>query len=273
MAALRIVHYLATPGLYHTDKHVRIFSAPHSLRREHLRIVAPDVLHHPQRASGVDVDELVLRLRRDEVAVLVDEVACVHEEFRLGELQAAGLPQVLADFRLQFRIFTPGLHRLAVEAEGGDAGADVVLVAVLRHQGELAGDDGHRSLLRDGVGMVGDAAAGGVMLSLEYVLAQPVSRYVQERSLGGREKTLPDAASHVEIVVVGNVFLVVRPDLLFAFVDHCLSIIHSNAPGRCPCRFSARTLLRSAPTRRPFSARPRGLSLSFRSPRSHRIFS
>ena len=134
--------------------------------------MAADVLHHPERAAGVNIHELVFRLGRDEVAVLVDEVAGVHEEFRLGELQTAGLPKVLAHLRLQFGELAPRLHRLAVEAEGGYAGADVVFIAVLRHKGELARDDCHHGLLRDRVRVVGDAAASRVMLCLEYVLAQ-----------------------------------------------------------------------------------------------------
>ncbi len=113
--------------------------------------MAADVLHHTERAAGVNIHELVFRLSRDEVAVLVDEVAGVHKEFRLAELQFAGLPKVLAHLCLQLRELPPSLHRLAVEAEGGDAGADVVLVAVLRHECELARDDRHHGLLRDGV--------------------------------------------------------------------------------------------------------------------------
>ena len=133
----------------------------------------------------------------------------MHEEFRLAELQFAGLPKVLTHLRLQFRVLPPSLHRLAVEAERGDAGADVVLVAVLRHERELARDDRHHGLLRDGVRVVGDATTSGVMLSLEYILAQFLPCYPQESRLRSREESLPDAAADVKIVIVRYLFLVV----------------------------------------------------------------
>lgn len=167
------------------------------------------MLHHTERASGVNTHELVLRLGRDEVAVLVDEVAGMHKEFRLVELQFAGLPKVLAHLCLQLREPAPSLHRLAAEAEGGDAGADVVLVTVLHHEGELARDDSHHGLLWNGVRVVGDAAASGVMLRLEYVLAQFLPCYPQESRFRSQEESLSDAAADVEIVIVRNLFLVV----------------------------------------------------------------
>ena len=68
--------------------------------------------------------------------------------------------------------------------------------------------------------MVGDAGAGGMVLGLEDVAAEHVAADDEEVFLAGREEILPDAAPDIEPMVVRNLFLVVRPDLLFALVDH-----------------------------------------------------
>ena len=79
---------------------------------------------------------------------------------------------------------------------------------MLGHKGELARDDGHHGLLWNGVAVVGNASASGVMLGLEYVLAKNVPRDVEEGSLRCREETLPDATADIEIMVVRYLFLV-----------------------------------------------------------------
>ena len=171
MPSFRIINDFAAPCLDHSDQDIRIFRAADSLGREHLRIVASDVFHHAERPARMDSDKLMLGLRGDEVAVFVDEVAGVDEDLRLRELQLARFPEVLAHLRLQFREFAPGFQRLAVKSERGDAGADVILIAVLRHQCELTGNDGHRRFLRDGVRVIGNAPARGMVLCFKYILA------------------------------------------------------------------------------------------------------
>ena len=140
----------------------------------------------------------------------------------LLEFAAAGFPQVFADFRFQLRELPPGLEDLAVVAEGGDAGGYNVVVARLGHQGELARHDGHGRLLRDGVAVIGDAGAGGVVLGFEDVTPEQVPADGEEILLAGREEILPDAAPDIEIMVVRYFLLVVRPDFLFSLVDHSL---------------------------------------------------
>ena len=99
----------------------------------------------------MDIDKLMLSLRSDEGAVFVDQVAGLDEDFRLGEFEFSGFPEVLSYLCLQLREFSPSFHGLAVEAERGDARADVVLVAVFRHQCELTCNDRHRGFLRNGI--------------------------------------------------------------------------------------------------------------------------
>ena len=183
MPSFRIINDFAAPCLYHSDQNVWVFRASDSLGREHLRIVASDVFHHTERPARMDIDKLMLGLRGDEVAVFVDEVAGVDEDLRLRELQIARLPEVFAHLRLQFREFAPGFQRLAIKPERGNTGADVILIAVLRHQCELAGNDGHRRFLRNGVRVIGNASARGMVLCFKYILAQFFPGYLQERSL------------------------------------------------------------------------------------------
>ena len=220
VTALGVVDHLAAPGLDHADQDMRILGATEALRRKHLRIMAPDVLDHLQGLARLDVDQRELHLLGDVESELIDEVAGMGEILRLGELLLARVPEVLADLGLQLGILMPGLQRLGVASKRGDAGADVVLVAALVHQRELARDDGHGRLLRYRVAVIGDAATGGMVGVLVEILAQLVSRDVKKRHLRTRPKRLTDATPHVEIMVVGDVFLVVRPNLLFSFDYH-----------------------------------------------------
>lgn len=188
VTSLRIVNDFASPCLYHSDKDIRIFSSADTLGREHLGIVASDMLHDAKRAPRMDIDKFMLRLRGDEIAVFVDQVAGVDEDFRFGEFEFAGLPKIFAHLCLQFRKLAPSLHRLAVESEGGDTGADIVFIAVFRHQCELTCYDCHRCFLRDGIRVIGNASACRMMLCLKYILAQFLSGNLQEGRLGSREK-------------------------------------------------------------------------------------
>lgn len=171
--------------------------------------MATNVLHDLKRLSSVDIDQLPDRLSGDLVPVFIDEIAGMYQELRLGEFQLAGLPKVLTDLGFQLRVLPPGFHRLAIESKRSDARTDIVLITILRHQGELAGDDSHDRLLRDRVTVIGYTSAGGVVFSLEYVLAQLIPCDVQESRLGSGEETLPDATADIEIVVVRYLFLVI----------------------------------------------------------------
>ena len=77
------------------------------------------------------VYEVELSLGCDLVAELVNEVAGMGEIFRLLELPPAGLPQHVPDLRLKLRKLPPGLEDLGIVAERGDAGAGVILVAIV----------------------------------------------------------------------------------------------------------------------------------------------
>ena len=220
MPSFRIIHDLATPGFYHADKHIWIFGTSDAFGREHLGIVASDMFHNPQRFSGFLVDEFVLAFGCNLHPVLVDEVAGMHQELWLCKFQFAGFPEVVGDLLLEFGIFPPCFQCLAVQAERRDAGAYVVLVAVFFHQCKLPGNYGHGSFLRNGVRVVGYAAAGGVMFGFKYIFAKLVPCDVKESGFRCRKERLPDAASDVEIVVVRYFFLVLRPDFLFSFVNH-----------------------------------------------------
>ena len=217
--------YGQAPGFGHAAEHAGVFGAAHALVGEHLRIVAADVLHDAERLARSAVHQLEAGALGDLAAQLVHQVAGVRDVFGGLEFSAAGLPEVLADLRLQLGELPPGLQDLGVVAEGGDAGGHEVLVARLGHQRELARHDGHRRLLRDGVAMIGDARAGGVVLGFVDVATEQVAADREEIFLGSREEILPDAAPDIEPVVVRNLFLVVRPDLLFALVNHFFSVI------------------------------------------------
>jgi hypothetical protein len=43
---------------------------------------------------------------------------------------------------------------------------------------------------------------------------------MQEELLRTGEETLPDARSDIKEVIIGNLLLVIRPDLLFTFLLH-----------------------------------------------------
>ena len=171
MPALRIVDDLASPGVHHAAEDARVLGASDTLVREHLGIVAADMLHYPQRFAGHVVYEIVLGLGSDFVAELVYKVTGVSQVFRFVELPPAGLPEILADACFEFRELAPGLEDLGVVAERGDAGSHEVLVSRFLHQGELPGDDGHRRLLGDGVAVIGYASASGMVLRLVDILA------------------------------------------------------------------------------------------------------
>ena len=171
--------------------------------------MAADVLHDAQGFARRTGNQVVFGALGDLAAQLEDDVAGMGDIFRLFEFAAAGFPEMLADAGLQFGEFPPGLQDLAVVAEGGDAAGDQVFVACFGHQGELAGDDGHGRLLRNGVAVIGDAAAGGVVRRLVEVLAEQVPDDFDEMRLGGGEETLAYAAADVEPVVVRNLFLVI----------------------------------------------------------------
>ncbi len=187
--------------------------------------MAADVFHNAQGLACGARYQVVFRPLGNLAAQLVHQVAGVRNVFGFVELAPAGLPEVLADFRFQLRELPPGLQDLGVVAEGGDAGGHEVVVAGLGHQCELARHDGHGRLLRDGVAVIGDAGAGGVVLGFIDVAAEQVAADLEEVFLAGRKEILPDAAPDIEPVVVRNLFLVVRPDLLFALVNHFFSVI------------------------------------------------
>ena len=139
-----------------------------------------NMFHDPERLSGVDIDQLPDRLRGDLVPIFINKVTGMDQELRLGELKFAGFPKVLPNLGLQFRKLPPCLHGLAIEAERRDAGTDIVLITILRHQGELSGDDGHYSLLRDGIAVVGYSSASRMVLRLKDILPKTIPRYVEE---------------------------------------------------------------------------------------------
>ncbi len=101
------------------------------------------------------------------------------------------------------------------------------------HEAELSGDNRHRRLLGDGVRMVGDTSAGRMVLRFKDVLAEPVPRYFEKGGFRSREKALSDTAADIEIMIVRNLFLVLGPDFLLAFVNH---ISDYSAADRSRCR-------------------------------------
>jgi hypothetical protein len=68
--------------------------------------------------------------------------------------------------------------------------------------------------------VIGDAATGGMIGVFIEILAQLIPRDVKKRHLRSGPKRLTDATPDIEIMVVGDVLLVVRPNLLFAFDNH-----------------------------------------------------
>ena len=224
VAAFGIVDDAAAPGLHHAAQHVGVLGSSYSLRGEHLGIVAAYVFDDLQRFAGLPVDEAVGGLFRDEVPVLVYQVACVCDVSGFLEFPAAGFPEQLAYLRLELGELVPGFEYLDVVAERGDAGGHIVFVARLGHQGELPCDYRHRGLLGDGVAVVGDAPAGRVARGFVEIPAEHAPAYLEEHPFRSREEILPDAAPHIEPVVIGNLFLVVGPYFLFALVYHILCV-------------------------------------------------
>ena len=182
--------------------------------------MASDMLDHLQRLAGLDIDQRKLHLFGDVEPKFIDKVAGMSEIFGLGDLFLARIPEILPNLGLQFRVLVPGLQRLGVASERGDAGAHIILVATLVHQRELARNDGHCRLLRDGVAVIGDTATSGMIGVFVKVFAQLIPRDIQKSHLRAWPKRLTNAAPHVKIMVIGNVFLVVGPNLLFAFNNH-----------------------------------------------------
>ena len=84
----------------------------------------------------------------------------------------------------------------------------------------MPGHDRHDRFLGDGIRVVGDSAAGGVVLVFEHVAAKDVPGDVEQSRLRRGEEGLPDAAADVVVVVVRYLFLVIGPDFLFSFVNH-----------------------------------------------------
>ena len=187
---------------------------------EHLGIMAAYVLHHPERFSAFLVDKPVFGTGGDLLAELVYKIACVRDIFGFFELSAAGLPKFLANAGLQLGKLAPGFQDFRIVSEGGDAGGHKILVTGLGHKRELARHYGHGCFLRNGIGMVGDSSAGGMVGGFIDVLAQHISAYLQEVMLRRGEETLPDAAPNIEPVIVRNLFLVIRPYFLFALINH-----------------------------------------------------
>ena len=139
MSPFRIVYDIAAPGFYHAAEHIWIFSSAYSLGREHLGVVASYMLDYLQRLACVPVDEAVFRFFGYEIPILIYEVACVGDIFRLLEFSAACLPQELPDLCFKLRKFVPGLEDLYVVPEGSDAGGNIILIAGFSHEGELPG--------------------------------------------------------------------------------------------------------------------------------------
>jgi hypothetical protein len=177
--------------------------------REHLRVVAADVLDDPEWFAGLLVDKVELGFFGDFVTPLVHQIAGMGDIFRLLEFLSAGFPEHLADLGLELGEFAPCFKYFRVVTERGDAGRNDILVAAFCHYCELAGDDGHCGFLRDGVAVVGDAATGGVVLVVADIASQQFASYLQEIGFGGGEKVLAYAAPGVEPVVIRNFLLIV----------------------------------------------------------------
>ena len=121
MATLRVVNHIASPCLYHACQHIWIFGSAYAFGREHLRIVAADVLHDAKRFAGLLVYEVELRPFRNLIAVFIYEVARMCQIFGLVELLAAGFPQHFPDLGLKFGELVPCLKDFGVVSERGDA--------------------------------------------------------------------------------------------------------------------------------------------------------
>ena len=67
-----------------------------------------------------------------------------------------------------------------------------MLVPVFFHQGELPGHDRHDCFLGDGIRVVGDSAAGSVVLVFEHVAAKDVPGDVEQSRLRRGEEGLPE---------------------------------------------------------------------------------
>ena len=253
VAAFGVVDDAASPGFHHAAQHVGVFGSAYPLGREHLGVVAAYVLDDLQRFAGPLVDEAVGGLFRDEVPVFVYQVACVCDISGLLEFPAAGFPEQLAYLGLEFGELVPGFEYLDVVAERGDAGGHIVFVARLGHQGELPCDYRHHGFLGDGVAVVGDASAGRVARGFVEILAEHAAAYLEEHPFRSREEILPDAAPHIEPVVIGNLFLVVGPYFLFALVYHIRRVFYYSSL-RWPGEFFSKAILSYSSMLTPISS-------------------
>ena len=73
--------------------------------------------------------------------------------------------------------------------------------------------------------MIGDASAGRVVLVFVDVLAQNVPAYFHEHLLRCRKEVLTYAAAYVVPVIIRNLLLIITPYLLFALINHFLSVV------------------------------------------------
>ncbi len=89
MATLRVVNHIASPCLYHACQHIWVFGSADTFGREHLRIVAADVLHDPKRLAGLLVYKVKLCLFCNFIAILIFKVAGMGKVFGLVELLSA----------------------------------------------------------------------------------------------------------------------------------------------------------------------------------------
>ena len=166
------------------------------------------------------VDQAELRFFSDFTTELIDQVAGMGHILRLFKLPPARLPEGFPDTGLQLRELAPGLQRLGIIAERGDARGYQVLVTGFGHQRELPGYDGHGRQLRDHIAVVSDAAASRMVLGFMDILAQHIPADAQEPFFGTREKTLADTAPDIEPMVGRDFLLIVRPYFLFSLIDH-----------------------------------------------------
>ena len=211
VAPLGIVDALAAPRLDHAGQHVGELRAADARLGENLGIVAADVLDHAQRFARHGIDQTAVGAGGNLVAEVEDDVRGVGQALRLAEFAAGRLVEVFARTLLGFGELVPGGEHLGIDAEGGDARRDEVLVARLGHQGELPRHHRHDGLQRHDVRMVADARARGVQRVVEHVAPQVVVQDVEEGLFASREKVLPDAAAGIVVAVVRNLLLVLVP--------------------------------------------------------------